>query len=306
MTFLLSQKCHPVLPGPWKWPWVSSRQPGRRKGPSRPKAGGGPFLLGPCRPPVLPQEEGEGLGPGGVQGPGGQGGWALQTPWGGGQTELGRPQHRLAPGRRPRGSLSCRRGGVGVRGLSPVPTARTLEVDDQIREKFEDALKTLSVPMRILPAQLEGEPGRVRRPPAPGTHGDLHSRRREGWGAEPPGPRLSRPAPILTLPFPTAVPPHRAVPRLGELPPSPPGVTYPPRPTSWARARGGGLGGAQAAPSMGMAGSWGLSWPLQSWLAVCPRLSSGLCGTVSRVLCPVSWPHSQAGLPTAPSGQGWA
>uniref|UniRef100_A0A5G2QGB2 Progestagen associated endometrial protein n=1 Tax=Sus scrofa TaxID=9823 RepID=A0A5G2QGB2_PIG len=35
--------------------------------------------------------------------------------------------------------------------------ARTLEVDDQIREKFEDALKTLSVPMRILPAQLEGE-----------------------------------------------------------------------------------------------------------------------------------------------------
>uniref|UniRef100_A0A8D1PBB1 Lipocalin/cytosolic fatty-acid binding domain-containing protein n=1 Tax=Sus scrofa TaxID=9823 RepID=A0A8D1PBB1_PIG len=33
--------------------------------------------------------------------------------------------------------------------------ARTLEVDDQIREKFEDALKTLSVPMRILPAQLE-------------------------------------------------------------------------------------------------------------------------------------------------------
>ncbi|XP_047625601.1 glycodelin [Phacochoerus africanus] len=33
--------------------------------------------------------------------------------------------------------------------------ARTLKVDDQIREKFEDALKTLPVPMRILPAQLE-------------------------------------------------------------------------------------------------------------------------------------------------------
>uniref|UniRef100_A0A8C3WNC2 Lipocalin/cytosolic fatty-acid binding domain-containing protein n=1 Tax=Catagonus wagneri TaxID=51154 RepID=A0A8C3WNC2_9CETA len=105
--------------------------------------------------------------------------------------------------------------------------ARTLQVDDVVRGRFEDALKLLPVPMQILSTPLEGEPGPVGKPPAPGTHGDLHSPRSEGWGGEQSPrrapPRLPR---LPRLPRPQTVHPAPSCPV--QLLPDPPPLLPPP------------------------------------------------------------------------------
>uniref|UniRef100_A0A8C3WQH0 Lipocalin/cytosolic fatty-acid binding domain-containing protein n=1 Tax=Catagonus wagneri TaxID=51154 RepID=A0A8C3WQH0_9CETA len=85
--------------------------------------------------------------------------------------------------------------------------ARTLQVDDVVRGRFEDALKLLPVPMQILSTPLEGEPGPVGKPPSP---------RR----APPRLPRLPR------LPRPQTVHPAPSCPV--QLLPDPPPLLPPP------------------------------------------------------------------------------